>query len=159
MVIIRYIYHSEVLQLTMDSDSDSSMDEGVGLSDEESSSHDEDDYYEKHFVVDLMKVKSKTNRHVDQLRAFGNYEIFENMSNEQWRDLGSLLSNYKPLISLSLTDGTLNDQRMMFLFGGLTASHSINYLSICDNRLSSVAMRSIVPFACKKASIVESLGQ
>jgi hypothetical protein len=50
------------------------------------------------------------------------------------------------LEELALYDGALNDERMSFLFQGLTRSSSINDLRLDGNEFSVAGVRSMVPF-------------
>jgi len=69
-----------------------------------------------------------------------------NMTDDGWEELGRDVSNNTHLKNVYLNEGALNDRKMSFFFRGLTRSSSIEYVHLYENRLSTVGVRSMVPF-------------
>ena len=76
----------------------------------------------------------------------GNENWIQNMSNENWEQLGGAISNNTHLTTLDIYNGALNDHKMSFLFRGLTRSNSIIKMDLADNGFSVAGVRSMVPF-------------
>ena len=70
----------------------------------------------------------------------------EDMTDEDWEQLGRDIANNTHLEDIMLCGGVLNDHKMSFLFRGLTRSSSIDGLHLADNGLSAAAIPSMVPF-------------
>ncbi len=70
----------------------------------------------------------------------------QNMTLDNWEELGRDISNNTHLEELSLRDCTLDDQKISSLFRGLTHSITMEMLWLYNNQLSMVGVRSMVPF-------------
>jgi hypothetical protein len=73
-------------------------------------------------------------------------EWMQDMTDEEWEELGRDISNNTHLTNLFLYDGALNDHKMTFLFRGLTRSSSLEVMRLDENRFSVAGVRSMVPF-------------
>ena len=69
-----------------------------------------------------------------------------NMTDEDWEELGRDGANNTHLEVLSLREGALNDHKMSCLFRGLTRSNTIRQVDLYDNHLSTAGVSSMVPF-------------
>ena len=70
----------------------------------------------------------------------------QNMTDEDWEQLGRDIANNTHLTKVDLFDDALNDRTASFLFRGLTRSSSITNVNLSDNELSAAAVPSMVPF-------------
>jgi Ran GTPase-activating protein (RanGAP) involved in mRNA processing and transport len=70
----------------------------------------------------------------------------QNMTNANWKVLGKFIAQKHNIKEVRLTDGTINDLRMMFLFRGLRSSSSIKELVVYNNDLSIAGLQSIGSF-------------
>eukprot|EP00984_Skeletonema_dohrnii_P013071 scaffold5383_cov152-Skeletonema_dohrnii-CCMP3373.AAC.6 len=77
---------------------------------------------------------------------FGEHNYVQNITDEDWEQIGHAISSNTHLASVRLDDGALNDQNMAFLFRGLTRSRSIKTTSLYANDFSVDGVRSMVPF-------------
>ena len=59
-----------------------------------------------------------------------------------------------PTWKASVYEGALNDNKMSFLFRGLTESSSIERMQLCSNQVSAAGIRSMVPFLQNAANLV-----
>ena len=91
----------------------------------------------------------------EQLDVDGQQDFIQDMSDEDWEQLGRDISNNTHLESLLLVKGALNDHKISFLFQGLRSS-SIKDMSLNENELSVAAVRSMVPFL-QNANNLQSL--
>ncbi len=105
----------------MDSDSDPSL--------EEERSSDEETYGEH---INFWGIK-ENNPLVTVLCESGNSQRIQNITDEEWEELGRDISNNTHLNALRLYEGALDDHRMSFLFRGLTRSNSIQEMQLHDN--------------------------
>ena len=129
--------------------------------DSASSSDDEDENYndgryedEVNFNYILQKVKAN-DRHYDFLDGSGRSNFIQNMiTNENWEEFGTDISNNTHLRQLTLHTGALDDLKMTFLFRGLTGSSSLRRLTLDRNELSAVGVRSMVPFLKSSTTLV-----
>ncbi len=80
-------------------------------------------------------------------------DILNNTTDEEWEELGRDISNNTHLLYVTLYDA-LNDRRMSLLFRGLTASISIERMSLYRNGLSAVGIQSMVPFLQNATSLL-----
>ena len=131
----------------MDSDSDDfvveGQDESFGEenSDSDSSSRDEDEYVRDWlFQLQLIKENDST---ITWLNLDGEEQ---NVTEEEWEEIGRDTSNNTHLRRLDLCGGAVNDHKMSFLFRGLTRSSSIKDLWLYENELSVTGVRCMVPF-------------
>jgi len=79
------------------------------------------------------------------IREHGGDHI-QNISNEKWEELGRDIANNTHLTHVDLSYSSLNDQKMSFIFRGLTRSISIEHLKLRHNRFGAIGARSMVPF-------------
>ncbi len=70
----------------------------------------------------------------------------QEMTDENWEQLGRDIANNTRLREVDLVDNALNDRTMQYFFRGLTKSSSITNVNLFDNHLSIAAARSMVPF-------------
>jgi len=103
------------------------------------SSHDDD-------FSDIWQRVRQNDRDTTEVDENGDGVRIQNMTDEEWEELGRDISNNTHLEELRLYDGALNVHKMSFLFRGLTRSSSINHLRLLNNGLSVAGMRSMVPF-------------
>lgn len=111
--------------------SDSSSGDGDGDSSVSIGSveNDDEDEYEQVFIESMQNVKD--NEDVRDLCAEGSYGYIQNMTNEDWEQLGRDISNHDDQLgSLSITRHALDDENMSFLFRGLTKSNTIKYVTL-----------------------------
>ena len=118
----------------MDSDNDSSSDHS-----EASLGEDEE------WLAELQRIRENSYYTTD-LDARGSHSYIQNMTDEDWEELGRDISNSTRLVSLNTGAGALNDHKMASLFRDLTESSSIRIMELYDNGLSVVGVRSMVPF-------------
>jgi hypothetical protein len=88
---------------------------------------------EKKFLRQLHSMVRNDNTEkliADGLDSGWNFGCIEKMSNEDWEQLGRVIANSNRLKRLCLHTGVLNDERMIFLFRGLTRSSSIRGFNI-----------------------------
>eukprot|EP00984_Skeletonema_dohrnii_P029603 scaffold20365_cov78-Skeletonema_dohrnii-CCMP3373.AAC.1 len=122
----------------MDSDNDSSSDHSeASLGEEEE---------ERKWLADLQRIRENNSHYATELDARGLYSYVQNMTDEDWEELGRDISNSTRLVSLNTGAGALNDQTILSLFRGLTRSNSIRIMELYDNGLSVIGVRSMVPF-------------
>ena len=100
---------------------------------------------EEDWIVHLAYVR-RNNVHATSLYGKGEFDCIQEMTNEDWEQLGRDLSNSRLLDDFSLDDGALNDHSMSFFFRGLTRSSSIKEFSLCNNHFGIAGVRSMVPF-------------
>jgi len=77
------------------------------------------------------------------IREHGGDHI-QNISNEKWEELGRDIANNTHLTHVDLSYSSLNDQKMSFLFRGLTRSSSIKDLVLQFNHFGAIG--AMVPF-------------
>ncbi len=129
----------------MDSDSDDfvveDQDESFGEENSDSSSRDEDEHVKDWlFQLQLIKENDPT---ITCLNLDGEEQ---HVTEEEWEEIGRDTSSSTHLTTVDLSNGSLNDHKMSFLFRGLTRSYSINRMALFENQLSSAGVRSMVPF-------------
>mmetsp|Transcript_14076 Transcript_14076/g.21776 ORF Transcript_14076/g.21776 Transcript_14076/m.21776 type:complete len:228 (-) Transcript_14076:701-1384(-) len=76
----------------------------------------------------------------------GDDNYIQNMTLDNWEELGRDISNNTHLKQLSLDSGAFNDQIISSLFRGLTHSITMEMLWLYNNQLSMVGVRNMVPF-------------
>ena len=92
---------------------------------------------EEYFVETFQKLK-ENDPHTIKFRWAGediNY-YNQNITNENWEEIGTDISNNTHLKDLCLHKGALNDRKMTFLFRGLTRSSTLKRMSLYNNALS-----------------------
>mmetsp|Transcript_4535 Transcript_4535/g.7682 ORF Transcript_4535/g.7682 Transcript_4535/m.7682 type:complete len:430 (+) Transcript_4535:52-1341(+) len=110
-----------------------------GLFDDSSSSSDEEDG-----ILTLNSVqRMKRDKYVTHFEAHGGNQ---DITDEDWVEIGNVFSNKEYLTTLSLHSGALNDRKTALLFRGLTGSSSLEDMGLHRNELSAVGVRSMVPF-------------
>jgi len=128
-----------------DDDSDPFEDDGISEASSSSSSSSVDEEEELWFDLDLQRVKENSTL-TKKLAGYGYYERIQNMTDEEWQEIGRDISKNTHLKKLRLFEGALNDDKTLFLFRGLTGSSSIKDLRLHENGLSVAGIRSMVPF-------------
>ncbi len=118
-----------------------SSDEGSLVYD--SSSHEGDP--DEEFEANLQRIR-ENDPQMKRLDVDGNFDYEQNMSDEEWEQLGHDIANNTHLKTVGVVDDALNDHKMSFLFRGLTRSDSIKDMNLCNNNLSVAGVRSMVPF-------------
>eukprot|EP00984_Skeletonema_dohrnii_P032103 scaffold25545_cov78-Skeletonema_dohrnii-CCMP3373.AAC.3 len=68
------------------------------------------------------------------------------MTNEEWRELGQIISNNTHLQIIKFGYGLMDNYNISFFFKGLTRSSSIRTLDLERNELTLTGLRSVVPF-------------
>jgi len=129
----------------MDSDNDSSSDHSDPSVDEEEE--------ERKWLAELQRIRENSYYTTD-LDARGSHSYIQNMTDEDWEELGRDISNSTRLVSLNAGAGALNDHKMASLFRDLTESSSIRIMELYDNGLSVVGVRSMVPFLQNASNLV-----
>lgn len=110
-----------------------------GLFDDSSSSSDEEDG-----ILTLNSVqRMKRDKYVTHFEAHGGNQ---DITDEDWVEIGNVFSNKEYLTTLSLHSGALNDRKTALLFQGLTGSSSLEDMGLHRIELSAVGVRSMVPF-------------
>jgi len=103
---------------------------------------EEDD---EEWLANLEGIK-ENNPETTELEGGGDYYYVQDMADDGWEELGQDIASNTHLRSLSLNERALNDHKLSCLFRRLTRSSSIREISFCDNGLSAVGIRSMVPF-------------
>jgi hypothetical protein len=114
------------------------------LDDDSESSDDEED--EDLTVDEILQRVRQNDPETDIIYWCGIYERIQNMTDEEWEELGRDISNNTHLEELALHDGALSDHKMSFLFRGLTTSSTFKDMELYRNELSVEGVRSMVPF-------------
>ena len=119
-------------------------------SDSESEPSDSDDSStsaaaEERWLIAMQMIKGNDPQRQALIRSFDDRRI-QNITDEEWEELGRDISNNTHLIALNLSYGWLNDHLMSFFFRGLTRSSSIEDIILHHNELSIAGIRNMVPF-------------
>ncbi len=125
----------------MDSDSEGSY----GSSSHSDSSHNYYQITSEKFEANLLRIR-ENNPHVTRLDGNGEFESVQEMTDDDWEELGRDISNNTHLTKVGLSKYALHDHQMQFLFRGLTRSGSITDMILQFNNLSAAAVRCMVPF-------------
>ena len=112
------------------------------------------DFLERRWT-DLLRRIREDDPNTTEL-AEDQIDDIENMTDEDWEQLGRDIANNTHLGDIMLCNGVLNDHKMSFLFQGLTRSSSIDALYLADNGLTAAAIPSMVPFL-QNANNIKSL--
>jgi hypothetical protein len=120
------------------------IDRPFGSDEERSASTDEEDEHLM-FHVNLQRVQ-RNDPFMTELYGAGYVESIQNMTDEEWQEMGQDIANNTYLEKLLFNGGALNDHKMSFLFRGLTRSSTIDILGLFNNGLSVTGVRSMVPF-------------
>jgi hypothetical protein len=123
--------------------SSSGSDDGESGDDSSESSSDEeiDD-------ISVMLRRVKENSFLTTTLHVGDEHsewVQNNMTDEEWEELGRDVSNNCCLEELDIND-TLSDQRMTFFFRGLTRSTSVKNVDLMYNGFGFEGVRSMLPF-------------
>jgi hypothetical protein len=116
------------------SSDDSSSSEG------ESSSLEDD--AEMEFRNEWQRIKD-SDPNQSMIEVYGG---IENMTEDEWEQFGHDVANNTHLGDLTLSDETLNNQKMTSLFRGLTRSSSIKDVYFMNDDFDVEGVRSMVPF-------------
>jgi hypothetical protein len=119
-------------------------------SDDESitSSLEEDirlEVYNDFIEADISGIK-RDNPKVTRLHIDGRDFWSDDWTGENWEQLGRSMSNNNFLQDVILEHGVLDDQKMSYLFGGLTKSGTMKNLDLSNNELSADGVRSMLQF-------------
>jgi hypothetical protein len=102
-------------------------------------------HIERGFNVELQEVK-ENDPDTKCLSGKGSYQMIQNMTDEEWEEIGRDISNNTHLEELEISEGALNDHKISFLFRGLTRSNSIETMVLTNNGFGVAGVRSMVPF-------------
>ena len=105
------------------------------------SSSDEDEGLSWDETLECIKRNDPRVKAIEPIRW-----LIEDITDEEWEELGHAISNNTYLTDLYLWFGVLNDHRMSCLFRGLTRSSSAENMRLSHNELSVAGVRSMVPF-------------
>ena len=112
--------------------------------DEFDSSDMELDDEEADFERKLLRIKRDDSR-VCEFHLYGEEYYTNNLSHEQWEQIGRDISNNTCIYRIELCDRAINNNRLESMCRGLTKSTSISTLLLENNDLSTSAARSLVP--------------
>ena len=76
----------------------------------------------------------------------GDDDHLNDMSDDDWEELGRDISKNTRLKTVLYRAGALNDHKLSFFFRGLTRSSSIRDIHLPENEISVAGVRSMVPF-------------
>ena len=140
----------------MDSDSERSY----GSSSHSDSSHNYYQITSEKFQAKLPRIR-ENNPHVTRLDGNGEFESVQNMTDEDWEQLGKDIANNKHLEKVNLSQDALDDQKASFLFRGLTRSSSITDMDLQFNNFehSSGAVYGAIFTECKQSGEIGSQWQ
>ena len=96
-----------------------------------------------------LQCIKENNPHVKSIVSLfgsGDEEHIQNMTNEEWEQLGRDIANNTHLTRVVLCSEALNDHKMSCLFRGLTRSNTLKHLDLCSKIPRAVGVRSMVPF-------------
>ena len=120
------------------------------------SSSDEDEGLSWDETLECIK---RNDPRVKSIERPYNQDYFQDMTDEEWEELGRDISNNIHLNEVNISYAALNDHKMSFLFRGLTRSSSIEEVYLNENELSVAGVRSMVPFLQNANNLTElSLG-
>ena len=105
------------------------------------------------FSISLRRVRENDSR--EQCFELSNYHDIQNLTDEDWEQLGRDIANNTHLTTLFLYLGALNDHTMSFLFRGLTRSSSIEILHLGENGFGVIGVRNMVPFLQNANNLTE----
>ncbi len=130
---------------------DNFVDDGAdSVGSESSDSFDDEEIYQQHREQELrdnlQRVKdndpNKTTFYIFET-ATGEYA--QNMTEDDWEEIGLDINNNTHLRDLSFS-ASINNQKMIALFRGLTRSNSIEIINLRGNGFNLEGLRSMVPF-------------
>jgi Ran GTPase-activating protein (RanGAP) involved in mRNA processing and transport len=98
------------------------------------------------WLTDKLRRVTENDPFMTDLAVRGEYHMIQNMTDEDWEQLGQDITNNNHLERLTLWYGALDDHKMSPLFRGLTRSNSIEDLRLDENGLSASGVRSMMPF-------------
>ena len=85
--------------------------------------------------------------------------LIQNMSNEDWEQLGRDIANNPHVVRLGFKNDALSNQKISYLFRGLQKSTTITRIGLQNNQLSIAGIRSLVPFLQNASNLKDfSLG-
>ena len=96
-------------------------------------------------VSSIVRVR-ENDPDMTRFLADGDETDVQNMTDDDWEELGRDISNNTHLKEVTFSFDALNDQKISFLFRGLTRSSSIGYLNLQGNEFLAAGVRSMVPF-------------
>eukprot|EP00984_Skeletonema_dohrnii_P012759 scaffold5207_cov96-Skeletonema_dohrnii-CCMP3373.AAC.6 len=120
----------------------------ASLHNESSSLSNDDEDEEERFNAILQRIKVNDPDETE-LHLTGDDNYINSLVYEDWEQLGRDIANNNHLKHVYLDDGAINDKTGSFLFRGLTRSNSIELMTLYQNGLSAVGVRSMMPFLHK----------
>ena len=87
-------------------------------------------------------LRQNTDPELNELQFSGSHRYVQNMTEEDWEQLGGEVANNDHLEEFNVHDGALNNQKMTSLFRGLTRSSSIDAINLYENDPG----QSMIPF-------------
>ena len=124
--------------MSSDSDSDSNSD-----SDSDDSSNHIHIPSSEEFQANLLRIRENDPR-LTRVNVDGDWDSVQNMTNEDWEELGRNTSNNTYLQNVYIVNSALNNHTASCFFRGLTRSSSILELALHNNTLSGVQF--MMPF-------------
>ena len=125
----------------------------MSSSDSSVNSEEDDEHI---FERDLPRGRANDPR-VTELSAQGWYDIMQDMTAEDWEQLGREINNNTHLTKITFEDcifgRPIQYQRMSSFFRGLTGSSTINTVSLTDNDFRVQGVHDIAPFLQSTSSL------
>ena len=123
------------------SSSDPSSSDEEEISESEASSGEELSWWDER----LLLIK-ENDPGVKSIASYGNDGHIQNMTDEEWEELGRDIASNTHLTDVYLCSEALNDHKISCLFRGLTRSNTLKHLDLCSKIPRAVGVRSMVPF-------------
>ena len=114
---------------------------------------DDDSVTEDIFLDDLQLLRGNDSS-VTDLKVSGWFPYVQDMTGEDWEQLGRDISNNRHLNKITFV-AALDDHTMTSLFRGLTISSSIDEMTFTNNRCGVNGIRSMVPFLQNANNLLE----
>ena len=105
-------------------------------------------------TLTLLRIR-ENNPYARKLKGSGGDRRVQNMTDEDWEDLGRDLSIDIYLKELDLNSGALNDHKTSIFFRGLTRSDTIKVMELYRNGISVAGVRSMVPFLQNASNLID----
>ncbi len=88
----------------------------------------------------------QNNPAVTKFNVDGGDNFLQDWTSDDWEQLGRSISNNNHLRIVELENGVLDDEKMSYLFGGLTKSGTIKHLYLSNNGLSVDGVKPMLKF-------------
>ena len=124
-------------------------------SDDEPSDSDDSSASMEEMLLNALQMIKENEPQLKELIWSSNYDYIQNMTDEEWEELGRDIANNTHLTKVELNHRALNNNRVSFLFRGLTRSSSMKELQLDNNYLDTIGVRSIVPFLQNATNLTE----